>query len=283
MPEGAFAYAGAVDPARFRPPPRSIVTLVRDGVLDAELAALLWLLVGGRTPLLVAAGPRGAGKTTLLEAALALLPPDARRIDLDGRIDVTPIAAAADPARDVLVAAELSSHLPFYLGGPAARVALGSAGRGVAIAATLHADSLEEVIAHLRSPAVGLGDDAIAALGTVVILRAWRETGGIVRRVVAVHYLRPLARDAGGHVRRVPPAVLATWEPRTDRFEHFAWGVADELAGRVGLAAAEFERERGRRADYLDGLARAGITEPADVAAAIAGYRAATGGPGRSD
>src|SRR5919201_2361802 len=71
----------------FRPPPpepRSIVQLIRDRTLDAELAALLWLLVEARLPLIVGAGRGRAGKTTLLHALLDFLPPGTRRIDLAG-------------------------------------------------------------------------------------------------------------------------------------------------------------------------------------------------------
>jgi hypothetical protein len=79
--------------------------------------------------------------------------------------------------------------------------------------------------------------------------------GASVCRVVAAHYLRPVQRDPHGHVQRMGPAVLATWDAGGGRFEHFAWGVMDELAGRTGRRPVEFEREQARRASYLAHLA----------------------------
>jgi len=66
------------------PPRRSIVELIATGVLDAELAALAWILVEARLPVIVGGLARGAGKSTLLEALLDFLPSTARRIDLRG-------------------------------------------------------------------------------------------------------------------------------------------------------------------------------------------------------
>lgn len=77
-------------------------------------------------------------------------------------------------------------------------------------------------------------------------------------RVVAAHYVRPLARDVHGHTQRLSPAVLATWDGRIGRFEHFAWGIAGELAERVGRRAGDFEAESERRAGVLAALSTAG-------------------------
>src|SRR4051812_28491562 len=66
------------------PPRRSIVELIATGVLDAELAALAWILIESRLPIVVGGLARGSGKTTLLEALLDFLPATARRVDLDG-------------------------------------------------------------------------------------------------------------------------------------------------------------------------------------------------------
>jgi hypothetical protein len=58
-------------------------------------------------------------------------------------------------------------------------------------------------------------------------------------------------RDAHGHVQRLGPAVLATWEPRDGAWEHFAWGVLPELALRLGRSASDLEREAAARAERL--------------------------------
>src|SRR5215208_3860970 len=70
--------------AAFAPPRRSIVELIGGGVLDAELAALAWILVEARLPIVVGGLHQGAGKTTLLEALLDFLPPTVRRVELGG-------------------------------------------------------------------------------------------------------------------------------------------------------------------------------------------------------
>jgi hypothetical protein len=266
---------------RFRPPqrhPRSIVELIRLGTLDAELAGLLWLLVEARLPVTVAALVGGVGKSTVLDALLMLLPPGIRREELAGVDETFDWFPGADPRDTYLVAAELSNHLPTYTWGAEARTAIQAAGRGFGLGATIHADSLEEVLEELRAPGVGATEDELSWLGLVLVIRAVRNAaanpdGSPARRIVAAHYLRPFARDAGGHIQRLPPAVLATWDPRDDSFEHFAWGVISELALRAGRKSGEFELEVERRREYLAGLAGAGVTAMDAVASAISGYR----------
>jgi hypothetical protein len=278
------------------------VELIRTGTLDAELGAMLWVLVEGRVPIIVAARDQGAGKTTLLQALLDFLPAASRRVELAGAaetFDWLPQAselgwprqaagsaagrpAAAEsvlernlplvrPESTVLVIPELSDHLPAYTWGAHARIAIRAAAIGYDLAATIHADSLDEVFEALRRPPVGADDDELSRLGVVVILRR-RDDGR--RRIVAAHYVRPTARDEHGHVQRLGPAVLATWDPTRDGFEHFGWGVTPELALRVDRRAGDFELEIDRRRDYLHGLAEAGIIDVPDVRAAIDGYRA---------
>jgi len=281
-----------------RPERRSIAELIRAGTLDAELAALVWLLVEARVPVVVAAAQRRAGKTTLLEAVQELLPSGTRRVELAGAaetFDWLPHATdlgwsggrgaegdgrateAADPGSTWLVAHELSDHLPSYVWGDTARVAVRALSLGYGLGTTIHADSLEDVFDTLRRPPVGLTDDELTRLGVVLVLRALADGDGrpaIVRRVVAAHYVRPLARDAHGHVQRLGPAVLATWDPSGGGFEHFAWGVMPELADRVGRRAGDFEVELERRREYLAGLAEGGVVGVDEVRAAIDGYRA---------
>jgi hypothetical protein len=286
------------------PTPRSIVELIRAGTLDAELAATLWLLIEGRVPIVVGARERSVGKSTLLGALLDFLPPGVQTRELLGAMETfdwlpqapelgwrrhrrSPEAIVESvglrkgrlpirPDNTVLLIPELSDHLPSYTWGPEARIAIRAASIGYGLAATIHADSLEDVFDELRRPPVGLADDELSRLGLVLILR---RVGDGLRRVVAVHYVRPTARDEHGHVQRLGPAVLATWDPNNDQFEHFAWGVTPELAMRVDRKPGDFEVEVDRRRDYLDGLAEAGIVDVAEVRAAIDGYRSSTPDP----
>ena len=271
------------------PEPRSIVELIQSGTLDAELAATVWLLIEARVPLLVAGERRAVGKSTLLGSLLDFLPPELRVVELGGvheTFEWLPQAselgwpgvarrpATGSPIRPedtVLFASELSDHTPAYTWGDAARVAVRAAAIGYGLAATIHGDSLDDVFDGLRANPVGLGDDELSRLGVVLVLRQIRGGG---RRVAVAHYVRPIVRDGHGHVQRLGPAVLATWNAETDTFEHFGWGVTPELAVRVGRRAGDFEIEVATRRDYLEGLVAGGITEVASVRAALNRYRA---------
>lgn len=289
--------------------------LIRDGTLDASLAALLWLLIEARVPLVVAAGPSGSGKSTLLHALLAFRAPGAQVQEIAGYAEdfawlpeaatlgwrphgfsgvrvgpegqpaggQHPGSGSVEPSTTVLLVHEMSDHLPVYTWGEPARIVVRALSLGYGLAATVHAESLEEVLAELGGIDVGLTPDELSRLGVVVVLRALRDpaTGALRRRVTAAHYVRPVVRDGAGHVQRLGPAVLATWDAAEDRFEDFAWGIAPELAERVGRRAGDFEAERDRRAANLDGLVRAGAAGGEEVAAAIEHYRHVQGdGPG---
>ncbi|HYC06499.1 MAG TPA: hypothetical protein VEG29_01115, partial [Candidatus Binatia bacterium] len=178
---------------------RSIVRLIGDGTVDAGLAALLWLTVEARLPVVVAAGPRGTGKSTVLDAVLAFLPPGVSGRVLAGYAEdfewlpeaptlgwrshgfggirpERPRPESVDgpgdrisPDSTYLVVPEFSDHLPFYTWGEPARIAVRALSRGYGLGGTMHAESLEEVFAELGGPRVGLTDDELSHLGIVLI------------------------------------------------------------------------------------------------------------------
>jgi hypothetical protein len=206
--------------------------LVRDGVLDAESAALCWLLVEGGVPVVVI-GEVDVAERLLVADVLVHLPPGgpALIVDLDaGRPSVDSLASFM---RD---------------------------GRRLAVVAA--APGLRELFETASMPPDGLPEDALRRLGLVLVLGMAPSVapGPIVDRlrVVAIHYLRPLERDGAGHLQRRPPAVLATWDPVGDAFDHFAWGVTGELADRVDRSQASLEDLQASRAVALVALARTG-------------------------
>jgi hypothetical protein len=227
-------------------PPPSLVALIAQGVLDAELAALVWLLVEGRIPLVVAApqGRAGAGGQ-LLAGILVSVHAD------------EPVESLAAP----LTAAGASSLI-----------------RGRRAGGVLEAGSLEEVRTRLGTGALPLTPDQLTFLGCVLVLGESAGAGRGALRVVAAHYVRPLARDAHGHAQLLGPAILATWDARLERYEHFAWGVLPEIAARLGRRGGDLEADLHHRRDDLAGLVKAGVTKLDEVQRLVSGYQVRYGG-----
>ena len=241
------------DPPRADAPPTvaeapSLVALISHGVLDAELGALVWLLVEDRIPLVVAVpeGRAGAGGQ-LLAGVLGSVHPD----------------EAADGLVAPLTAAGASSLV-----------------RGRRAGGVVEGGSLAEVRERLGAGPLPLTPDQLTFLGCVLVLGESAGPGARRGRlrVTAAHYVRPLARDAHGHSQRLDPAVLATWDDRLGRYEHFAWGVLPEIAARLGRRAGDLEADLHHRRDDLAGLAKAGLTKLDEVQRLIAGYRVRYGG-----
>jgi len=226
-------------------PPTSIVGLIAGATLYADLAALLWALVEGGVPLVVATPP---GRTAAgLELARAVL--DSVRADAS--------AAVAPPGGDRQLAWDLVH------------------GRRAGL--VLEAPSLEALRGELVRPPYVLSEQELTFLGCVLVLGAsgGRATGRL--RVKAAHYVRPLARDAHGHAQLLPPAVLATWDERLGRYEHFDWGVLPEIAARLDRKTGDLEQDLHHRRDDLAGLVTAKLTSLDEVRRLIAGYRMAYG------
>jgi hypothetical protein len=270
---------------------RSIVGLIDDGTLDADLAALLWIMMEGRVPLIVASDDeRTAATSELIEACLGFLPAAVRVVELAGDAETfswLPQASelgwpgASHPVADgkpvrpdttVLRAAALVGDRPTPAGASVARIAVRAASIGYGLVTSIRAASLEAVLATLQAPPIALSEDECSHLGIVSVVG--RVPDGR-ERVTAAHYVRPLARDVHGHLQRLGPAVLTTWDATTDTFEHFGWGVAPELARRVARHAGDLEIEQERRRDYLIDLAAAGTTDPQPVLDALGNYRPA--------
>jgi hypothetical protein len=240
-----------------------LADLVRDGVLDAELAGLVWLLAEARTPFVVVGDDAGA-RDRVLDAVAGVLPPDARlatvrpdddfdwlreAVELGWRRErsaVRPVAPDAISSVDgVLVARDLGT--PDGIAGGRARIVVRALTLGYGLLATAGGAGLDDVVAALADPSVGTDEDERSRLGVVLVL----DTVDSGPRLAAAHYVRPVALDPHGHIQRPPPAVLATWNPGARRWDHFAWGVLAEIGARTGRTALEVEREQARRASAL--------------------------------
>jgi hypothetical protein len=224
--------------------PPTLARLITERVLDAELAALVWLLVEGGAPVVVVGS---ASQAQRAELASALLSVDPRRPSVVFDADAQPPTIAR-------------------------LAALLQGGSGVALVSA--AADLEAALEQLHEAPTDLPYDAIRRLGVVVVL----DRGPDGPRVVVAHYLRPTERDGQGHVQRRAPAVLAAWDEAAAAWEHDAWAITPELADRVDRSQADFEHRQLDRAGFLAAMARSEGAEPMDREAwgAIVGRYLAT-------
>jgi hypothetical protein len=247
----------------------ALASLVADGVLDGELAALVVLLLGARVPVIVAGHEREA-RDALADALGDILPGELTPIELAGQAEefewlpeavelgwrrerhVLPAtgrdgAPRASAGSTVIIARDLAGDGQRATGGERARLAVRALTVGYGLIATIDEPDLAGVLERLGRPPVSTDEGERSRLGVVLAV----GEVGCGPRVLAAHYVRPVARDQHGHVQRLPPAVLATWNMAADSFDHFAWGVLPELAERIGLRPVELEREQARLAAEL--------------------------------
>jgi hypothetical protein len=218
----------------------ALADLVARRTLDAELAALAWLLVEGGVPLVVAGA---APLTERAEVASALVTADPRRP-----------AVVIDADTEPPTVARLSALIQ----------------GGTSVALVLSAVDLETTLERLHDAPAGLPYDAIRRLGVVLVL----DVAAPGPRVTIAHYLRPTERDGQGHVQRRAPAVLAAWDEAIGGWEHFAWGVAPELADRIDRSGADLEQRQLDRAGFLTAMARSGTTSVEEWRTVVTRYLA---------
>ncbi len=256
-------------------PPRSILDLARAGTVDPELAATIWVLVEGGVPVVIASDPADPRTERILDALLDLVGSSVTAIELAGddetfdwlpqapdlgwrRNAVSPTARTGPPVTPgsaVIVARSLTPAPATHEAGEVARIAVRAASIGYGLFAIVDADGLDNVFATLRRPPIAVTDDELSRLGVVLVLD--RGPAAATAVISVAHYVRPVVRDEHGHVQRLGPAVLAAWDPARERFEHFGWGIAPELALRVGRKAGDFEIEVDRRRAAIEAALQA--------------------------
>ena len=256
------------------PVPMSIMQIIEAGSADTDIMALVWALMARRASVLVAAEPPMAGKTTTLTALLDLMPPDTRRIYLRGHYETFEFLndPAVVPHDTYVLANEMSDHLAIYLWGSRIYKAFELTGKGYAIGSTMHAETVEDVIAILDSYPLNVPGEWIARLTLVINLYVSSTYGGAVRRFNTVHMLEesrvpgPKSRveESGpgtSPVQGVRPVLLARWDRSDDRFEHSFYEpeVQEKLAARACVTPQEWAADVARRKAHLEKMRDEGV------------------------
>jgi hypothetical protein len=244
--------------------PLSIMQIMNAGSADVDVLAVLWAMLARRASVLVAAEPPMAGKTTTLTALLDLMPPDSNRVYLRGHYETFDFALEpdADPRNTYILANEMSDHLAVYLWGSRIYKTFELMDQGYAIGSTMHAETVDDVIAILNSQPLCVPPERIAGLTLVINLYVSGTYGSSVRRFNTVNMLLPGTGDASdGLLPGVQPLLLSSWNRSTDTFEHrFARpDVQAKLAQWAGISVAEWQADVAHRKAHLEKMRDDGI------------------------
>lgn len=248
------------------PVPMSVTALIAAGNMDTRTAALCGTTLEAHGSLLIAAEHPHSGKTTTLTALLDYVPSRTRRVFVRGWAETFDYLGQTQPSETLLLANELSSHLPVYLWGPKAVRVFETLGRGYALGSTLHADSAHEAVDQLTGE-LGVPARDLARVHLLMVMRIYGTShGGYARRVVSVDQL---ALRKGSVAR----TALVTHLPDEDAHRHDEEAEVRFLAALRGEGEDRTREELARRATLLDSLVRLGTFAIPQVRAALAADR----------
>jgi hypothetical protein len=257
----------------------SLVEILQAGNMPPRLAAMFWLALERGASLIVAADPPSAGKTATLTALLSLTPPETVAYFTRGMGETFDLPPQTEAYPTYMLVNEMSDHLPVYTWDGYARRVFELMSDGYSLATTVHADTVEEVLAILRDE-IGVPQEQIAKLTFIVPLHLSHSSGeveAVRRRVSEVAFLRP---DGDGDFAY---RSIARWDADTDSFAILeAEEDRQALAHWCGIPAETLLSEMDKREAFLARLLENGMSSIPAVNAAIERFYAEEIRPRRS-
>ena len=237
----------------------TIIDLIRNGTLTAQMAATMWAAMDRGLSMVVVAVPRFAGKTTTSNAILSLLPPEVPVHRLSGKeAEMDNLKLAAPTSRGYLVVGEFSqAPVPHYIWGAPVRRVFDTLTAGYSLVTALHAPGLEEAF-DVICQGNDVPDEAASRIDLMLYIRRFGDDlDTFWRRLAEVHEI-DYVQGGKPHGRQ-----LFRWVEERDRFEvveapTFLHGEVEELEARTAR---------------LEKLASTGRRGPEDVARLVREYR----------
>ena len=233
----------------------TLLDLVANGTLDAEIAATLWSVADERRSFMTVAVPRFAGKSTVSAGILKFASPDTPIHVLSGEKDQMD-ELAGRPDGGYLVVGEFSrAPVDTYIWGARVRKVFETVAAGFSLVTALHAPTVEEAYAKICSGNAVSDEDASVIQYMVYIERHGKSEEDFWRRISAVWEVEKV-------VDGVPVArLLHRWNENTDTFEVI--NGPQLLNADTALIQA--------RAGKIRSLVETGQTSTTDIEALIAG------------
>ena len=264
---------------RFSRNPWTVVHMIdpKNHTMSKEILSLLWMSIQYELNVLVVGGT-ASGKTSALNTLGSLIPPTNRIISIEDTREISlpkalhwnwvPLAsktANAEGQGEVsmldLMVTSLRMRPDRIIVGEIRRKAQAESlfeamHTGHSVAATMHADTAEQVKRRLTQPPIDIPENEIQALQLVTVQYRDRRRG--IRRTLEVAELLPGTSD-----QRVNLNYLYRWRPRRDRFvkDEESIRVIEDMNLHTGMTQREIEDDLAQKSQILQWMLDNKITD----------------------
>lgn len=236
----------------------TIIKLIQNHTISAQIAGLLWAAVDEKVSFLTAAVYRNAGKSTISKAVLSLRPKNVSLHYASDNMEVTEKLLNVEKHGGYLVVDEFSDYdQPGYLWGEQVKHVFQMLKKGYSLQASLHAENAQDAILELTQKN-GISDEDASQIQLVIFIEMFGTTLSDAKRRVTQIY--EVHRVEGGNPMG---HLIFKWDKESDNFEMVE---ESHLFGRN-------KNDIKKRSEILGYLANTGKTSPEDIETALSDFR----------
>ncbi len=273
---------------KFARDPWTITDFIKNGTVNTEISALLWLAIQYEMNILVSGGT-GSGKTSLLGVLLPFIPPNQRIVSIEDTREVSlpeflhwvplttrepnPEGKGGVSMLDLLVNSLRMRPDRIIVGEirteKQAEVLFEAMHTGHSVYSTLHADTAMQTIRRLKNPPINVPKTLIEAIDLNVVM--FRDRRRNLRRAMQV---AEVMSDHIGEKTQVKPNVLYSWSANRDKIEkkHESQSLYENLRLHAGLEKEEIEESLKDRRKILNWMVENEINQVNTVGKVIAEF-----------
>ncbi len=266
---------------KFAEDPWTITKFLKEGTLDYQTAALIWLAIQNELSILISGGT-GSGKTSMLNVIANFFPPNHRIISIEDTRELTlpenlhwvpmetrlpnPEGKGGVSMLDLLVNSLRMRPDRIIVGEirrkKEAEVMLEAMHTGHSVYATVHANNAEETVMRLTNPPIDIPKPMISAISLIVVQNRNRRTGK--RRTLQV---AEITTDGEPH-------VLLRYNAQKDIIEKLADGkvIIERLKLYTGMSKEEIAFDLKQKERILQWFVKKNIDDVNTIGLHIAKY-----------